>query len=58
VRSWACAHTGSTRICEIRLSGAWRERVRFLKGADYVVSVEKAFRTIILQGSFEKVRRR
>ena len=43
--------TPRREVPEIRLSGAWLERVGFPKGADYVISVEKAFRTIILQGS-------
>ena len=54
----ARTRTPRREVPEIRLSGAWLERVGFPKGADYVISVEKAFRTIILQGSFEKVRRR
>jgi hypothetical protein len=54
----APTRTPRREVPEIRLSGAWLERVGFPKGADYVISVEKAFRTIILQGSFEKARRR
>ena len=54
----ARTRTPRREVPEIRLSGAWLERVGFPKGADYVISVEKAFRTIILQGPFEKVRRR
>jgi hypothetical protein len=49
--------TPRREVPEIRLSGAWLERVGFPKGAQYLISVEKAFRTIILQGSFEKRRR-
>lgn len=45
-------------VPEIRLSGAWLERIGFPKGARYLISVEKAFRTIILQGEFEKTRSR
>jgi len=41
-------------VPEIRLSGAWLERVGFPKGRRYLISVEEEFRTIILQGSFEK----
>jgi len=41
-------------VPEIRLSGAWLERVGFAKGTRFLISVEKEFRTIILQGSFEK----
>ena len=45
------------KVPEIRLSGAWLERIGFPKGAEYLVSVEREFRTIILQGSFEKRRK-
>jgi hypothetical protein len=45
-------------VPEIRLSGAWLERIGFPKGARYLISVEREFRTIILQGSFEKGSRR
>jgi hypothetical protein len=45
-------------VPEIRLSGAWLERIGFPKGARYLISVEREFRTIILQGAFEKARRR
>jgi hypothetical protein len=45
-------------VPEIRLSGAWLERIGFPKGARYLISVEREFRTIILQGSFEKRGRR
>ena len=41
-------------VSEIRLSGAWLKRVGFPKGTRFLISVEKAFRTIIWQGSFEK----
>ncbi|HEX5123109.1 MAG TPA: hypothetical protein VFV97_07665 [Rhodanobacteraceae bacterium] len=41
-------------VPEIRLSGAWLERIGFPIGAEYLISVEREFRTIILQGSFEK----
>ena len=41
-------------VPEIRLSGAWLERIGFPKGARYLISVEREFRTIILQGSFYK----
>ena len=53
---------GGTRtrreVPEIRLSGAWLERIGFPKGAEYLISIEREFRTIILQGSFGKPRRR
>jgi hypothetical protein len=45
-------------VPEIRLSGAWLERIGFPKGARYLISVEREFHTIILQGSFEKARSR
>jgi hypothetical protein len=68
-RAFACRRAGATspRACSahvqasaraprdaIRLSGSWLERIGFPKGARYLISVEKEFRTIILQGSFEK----
>jgi hypothetical protein len=46
------------KVPEIRLSGAWLERIGFPIGAEYLISVEREFRTIILQGSFDKPRRR
>ena len=45
-------------VPEIRLSGAWLERIGFPKGAEYLISIEREFRTIILQGSFGKPRPR
>jgi hypothetical protein len=45
-------------VPEIRLSGAWLERIGFPKGARYLISVEREVRTIILQGSFDKARKR
>jgi hypothetical protein len=45
-------------VPEIRLSGAWLERIGFPIGAEYLISVEREFRTIILQGSFDKKSRR
>jgi hypothetical protein len=45
-------------VPEIRLSGAWLERIGFAKGAEYLISVEREFRTIILQGAFRKSRSR
>ena len=50
--------TARREVPEIRLSGAWLERVGFPKGAEYLISVEREFRTIILQGSFEKKKSR
>ena len=54
----ARTRTARREVPEIRLSGAWLERIGFPKGAEYLISVEREFRTIILQGSFEKNRRR
>ena len=48
------ARTARREVPEIRLSGAWLKRIGFPKGARYLISVEREFRTIILQGSFEK----
>jgi hypothetical protein len=50
--------TARREVPEIRLSGAWLERIGFPKGAEYLISIEREFRTIILQGSFGKPRRR
>jgi uncharacterized protein with HEPN domain len=52
------SRTAKRKVPEIRLSGAWLERMGFPIGAEYLVSVEREFRTIILQGSFEKRTRR
>ena len=51
------SRTARREVPEIRLSGAWLERIGFPKGARYLISVEREFRTIILQGSFEKAAR-
>ena len=48
------SRTARREVPEIRLSGAWLERVGFPIGRRYLISVEKEFRTLILQGSFEK----
>jgi len=47
-------------VPEIRLSGVWLERVGFPKGARYLISIDKAFREIILQAmdAAPKIRRR
>ena len=42
------------KVPEIRLSGDWLERIGFPIGREYLISVEREFRTIILQGSFYK----
>ena len=52
------ALTARREVPEIRLCGAWLERIGFPKGAEYLISIEREFRTIILQGSFGKPRRR
>lgn len=46
--------TARREVPEIRLSGAWLERIGFPIGAEYLISADRKFRTIILQGSFEK----
>ena len=51
------SHTARREVPEIRLSGAWLERVGFPKGAEYLISGEREFRSIILQVSFEKRRK-
>ena len=48
------SRTARREVPEIRLSGAWLERIGFPIGREYLISVEREFRTIILQGSFEK----
>ena len=49
------AHDGSRReVPEIRLSGAWLERVGFPKGRRYLISVDRAFETIYLQAEAKK----
>jgi hypothetical protein len=50
------SRTARREVPEIRLSGAWLERIGFPIGAEYLISVEREFRTIILQGSFDKKR--
>jgi hypothetical protein len=50
--------TVQRKVPEIRLSGAWLERIGFAIGAEYLISADRKFRTIILQGSFEKTRLR
>jgi hypothetical protein len=50
----ARSRSARREVPEIRLSGAWLERIGFPKGRRYLISVEQEFRTIILQGSFEK----
>ena len=46
---------GSRReVPEIRLSGAWLERVGFPKGRRYLISADRAFETIYLQAEAKK----
>jgi hypothetical protein len=53
---------GSARreVPEIRLSGAWLDRVGFVKGRGYLISVDREIDTIYLQADYEptKPRRR
>ena len=41
-------------VPEIRLSGAWLERVGFPKGRRYLISADRAFETIYLQAEAKK----
>jgi hypothetical protein len=41
-------------VPEIRLSGAWLERVGFPKGTRYLIMADRPFQTIILQAAQEK----
>lgn len=53
------AHRGGRReVPEIRLSGAWLERVGFPKGRRYLISADRAFETIYLQAEAKKARSR
>jgi hypothetical protein len=56
LRAGERSRTARREVPEIRLSGAWLERIGFPIGAEYLISVEREFRTIILQGSFDKKR--
>ena len=55
IRRARCARAGERsrtarrEVPEIRLSGAWLERIGFPAGRNYLISVEREFRTIILQ---------
>lgn len=53
-------HTTPRHVPQIRLSGAWLERVGFPKGRRYLISVDRPFETIILQAAQQedKSRRR
>ena len=48
------SRTARREVPEIRLSGAWLERIGFPIGAEYLISADRKFRTISLQGSFGK----
>src|SRR5690349_13115845 len=51
-------HTPRREVPEIRLSGAWLERVGFPKGRRYLISADREIETIYLQAEpAEKVRR-
>jgi hypothetical protein len=54
------ARTAPRYVPQIRLSGAWLERVGFPKGRGYLISVDRPFETIILQAAHDedKIRRR
>jgi hypothetical protein len=45
-------------VPEIRLSGAWLERVGFPKGRRYLISADRAFETIYLQADPKERKRR
>ena len=45
------ARTTPRYVPQIRLSGAWLERVGFPKGRRYLISVDRPFETIILQAA-------
>lgn len=49
----ACRGT-RREVPEIRLSGAWLERVGFPKGRRYLISADRAFETIYLQAEVKK----
>jgi len=54
------ARTTPRYVPQIRLSGAWLERIGFPKGRRYLISVDRPFETIILQAAQQedKSRRR
>jgi hypothetical protein len=45
------ARTTPRYVPQIRLSGAWLERVGFPKGRRYLISVDRPFETIILHAA-------
>jgi hypothetical protein len=53
------ARGGSRReVPEIRLSGAWLDRVGFAKGRGYLISVDRDIDTIYLQADCSKIKPR
>ena len=52
------SRTARREVPEIRLSGAWLERVGFPKGRRYLISADRAFETIYLQAEAKKTGRR
>jgi hypothetical protein len=45
-------------VPEIRLSGAWLDRVGFVKGRGYLISVDREIDTIYLQADYEQTKGR
>ena len=45
-------------VPEIRLSGAWLERIGFVKGRRYLISADREIETIYLQADVENSSRR
>ena len=50
--------TPRREVPEIRLSGAWLERVGFPKGRRYLISADREIETIFLQAETERKKRR
>jgi len=50
--------TTSRYVPQIRLSGAWLERVGFPKGRHYLISADRPFETIILQAAQQEDKNR
>ena len=50
--------TPRREVPEIRLSGAWLERVGFPKGRRYLISADREIETIYLQAEMETKKRR
>ncbi len=45
-------HAPRREVPEIRLSGAWLDRIGFVKGRRYLISVDREIDTIYLQAEF------